>query len=183
MAQILSTEFSDIPLLGSFPASTSRMKLVRQDQKLADAEASQHSDLAEALDAEVPSSWPPKFVAAPGKSEELPWRNYYMVLSGDGEGPVLVGLAGVAPWPKENRAVQIGAAFVPEYQGRHLGAELSAALAEWALSLPEVDRAICDVPADHEGAAKALLRGGYSREAEAPALGFARFVRVTGTGA
>jgi RimJ/RimL family protein N-acetyltransferase len=51
------------------------------------------------------------------------------------------------------------------------------ALAQWALRQSEVDRVVCDVPADHVASAKSLERAGYVRSAAAPELGYLRFVR------
>src|ERR1700678_2752367 len=107
MAMHALSEFLEVPLLASFPASTNRLKLVPRDRRLADVEAS-HADLAKALGARVPESWPPRFVAAQGEGKGLPWRNYYLIFGGDADDPVLAGLAGVAPWPDEKRVVQFG---------------------------------------------------------------------------
>jgi RimJ/RimL family protein N-acetyltransferase len=139
--------------------------------------------LAAKLGVKVPDNWPPKFVSALENRKELPWRIYYMVLTANADTPVLVGIAGLAPWSAEARTLQFGAALIPEHQRRHLGAELGAAIAEWALGVPEIDRVICEVPADHAGVAKALERAGYTREGIAPGPGFASFARHVRSGA
>ena len=142
----------------------------------ADAEAAGSDDLAKALAARVPQSWPPEFVAPP-TSEAGSWAHCYLVHAGSGEEPILIGMAGAARWPAERRTIQVGATVVPEFYGKRIGEEVVGALAEWALRQPDVDQVVCDVPADHAASAKSLERAGYVRSAAAPKVGYSRFVR------
>jgi ribosomal-protein-alanine N-acetyltransferase len=159
-----------------FPEKTERLKLLPRTRLHSDAEAAGSAALAEILAARVSEGWPPKFVAPP-TSEAGSWSNCYLIHIGSGEEPILIGMAGAARWPAEKRTMQIGASVVPEFYGRRIGEEVVGALAQWALRQSDVDRVVCDVPADHVASAKSLERAGYVRSPAAPELGYLRFVR------
>jgi RimJ/RimL family protein N-acetyltransferase len=74
-------------------------------------------------------------------------------------------------------ARSVGVSVVPEFYERRIGQEVVGELAEWALRQPDVDRVVCDVPADHVASAKSLERAGYVRSAGAPEPGYFRFIR------
>jgi [ribosomal protein S5]-alanine N-acetyltransferase len=159
-----------------FPEKTARIKLHPRTRQHADAEATGSAELAKALAARVPQSWPPVLVAPP-TNEAGAWNNCYLIHTGVGEEPILIGMAGAARWAAEKRTVQIGTSVVSEFYGQRIGEEVVGALAEWALRQPDVDQVVCDVPADHAASAKSLERAGYVRSAAAPEAGYLRFVR------
>jgi RimJ/RimL family protein N-acetyltransferase len=181
MSMHRTQDFSENSLLASFPSSTNRLKLVRRDRQLASAEGGQNSDFSKAIGAAVPPSWPPTFHGPLDGRERLAWNNYYLILTGDEGGPALVGFAGAALWPAEERTIEFGAVVVPEFGGRRLGEELASAVGDWAVSQPDIDRVICDAPAGHGGIAKSFERSGFSKMVEVPGPGFERFVRFVGT--
>lgn len=174
MAQRPDVEFAEITALASFPASAKRLKLVRKVRRHAELEAGDPRGFAEALGARVPESWPPAFFAPGDGAEELAWANYYMIVRDDSDGLVLAGWTGVTLRPAE-RALQFGAAFVPEYQGKRLSGDLVSALLDWAQYRADIDWVICDIPGDRVHAAKALESCGFSKDAAPPAPGFVRF--------
>lgn len=180
MAMHAQTDFSLVPMLLSFPATTTRLKLVPNDKDLADAEKQGHANLAAKLSAKVPDSWPPEFVPALEKRKVLPWRTFYMILTTGGEAQLLVGVAALALWPSEAKTLQFGAALVPEHQGRHFGGEFAAMVAEWAIGVPELDRVVSEAPGDNVGFVRGIERAGYTMQSEAPGPGFVTFARYVG---
>jgi ribosomal-protein-alanine N-acetyltransferase len=159
-----------------FPKKTERLKLVPRTRLHSDAEAIGLAELAKVLAVQIPQGWPPKLVAPPTDEARF-WSNCYLIHTGSGEEPILIGVAGAARWPAERRTVQIGVSVVPEFYGRRIGEEVVRALAELALLQPDVDRIVCDIPADHVASVKSLERAGYVRSAGAPETGYSRFVR------
>ena len=173
MAMHAESEFSEMRWLATFPEGANRLKLVRKLRRVAEAEARDPSEFSRVLGARVPESWPPKFFTPLDGAEKLSWANYYMILTEGTDGPVLVGWSGFA-LRTEERTLQFGAAFVPEYQGKQLGGDLVSAVSGWAIAEPAIERMICDIPSDKEHAAKALEASGFSKEAKVPAPNFVR---------
>jgi RimJ/RimL family protein N-acetyltransferase len=172
ISRLLSVASSEI----DFPAATSRLLFIPITDSLASHEANGHAHLSNALSADVPPSWPPQPVAPPVHANEHGWKNSYLTHAGpNGNRSVVVGVAGHKKWSPEDKTLQIGAVLVPEYHGQHLGEEVVAALANWGLTQPEIDRVICDVPDNHKASAKSLERAGFTASTEKPAHGFTRF--------
>ena len=159
-----------------FPTQTERLTFVHATRTLVDAETNDRARFSGMLSAVVPQTWPPQIVAAPGPEEGPDWVNYYLLQSGNQGGkPVVVGLAGIKRWSPEHRTIQIGTALLPEYHGLHLGEEVVAALGRWGLLQRDIDRVICDIPAEHIGSRKSLERAGFAKKNAAPCDGFTRF--------
>jgi RimJ/RimL family protein N-acetyltransferase len=125
--------------------------------------------------AHVPESWPPTAVEPP-TNDAIGWKRFYLSHPEPDGKKSIVGIAGIGVWPAEKRTVQVGAALVPEYQGQRLGEEIVAALGKWALSQPQYDSVVCDVPENHLASAKSLGRAGYVKSAQNPMPGYFRFV-------
>jgi [ribosomal protein S5]-alanine N-acetyltransferase len=159
-----------------FPKKTERLKLVPRTRLHSDAEALGLPELAKELAVQIPQNWPPKFVAPPTDEARF-WSNCYLIHTGSGEEPILIGVAGAARWPAEKRTVQIGVSVVPEFYGRRIGEEVVRALAELVLLQSDVDQIVCDIPSDHVASVKSLERAGYMKSAAAPAAGYSRFTR------
>lgn len=125
--------------------------------------------------AQVHDSWPPTAVEPPTK-DAIGWKRFYLSHTRPDGQKMIVGIAGIGVWSAAKRTVQIGVALVPEFQGQRLGEEVATALGRWALSQPQFDSVVCDVPDDHLASAKSLERAGYVKSEEAAAPGFVRFV-------
>jgi ribosomal-protein-alanine N-acetyltransferase len=109
---------------------TSRLILIGADSTLLVAERSSQQAFATAIQASVPSTWPPehhdkdviewvlrslKFLV-PGK----PWNMYYMVL---GAPRTVIGTCGFKGPPDLNGCVEVGYSVVPEFRGSGLATE------------------------------------------------------------
>jgi RimJ/RimL family protein N-acetyltransferase len=171
-----ATKFSGEAQSADFPSQTTRLNFIPMTRFLADAESSGNGHFADSLAADVPQSWPPESVAPPGDDNSAEWENCYLTHFGLGVRPVLVGIAGIKRWSPEHKTLQVGTALIPEFHGKRLGEEITAALGKWGLSQQGIDRVICDIPEDHQASAKSLARAGYSKATKSPSPGFVRFV-------
>jgi hypothetical protein len=160
--------------LSNLPVSTGRLTLIPEEPGHGGM-LEEGKQVSKLFSAQVPESWPPAAVEPPTK-DAIGWKRLYLSQTGSDGQKRIVGIAGIGLWPAANRTVQVGAALVPEYQGQRLGEEIVADLGRWALSQPQYDSVVCDVPDDHLASAKSLERAGYVKSEEAPAPGFARFV-------
>lgn len=159
-----------------FPSKTEHLTFVRSTWGLADAEENDRPRFSALLRADVPENWPPQMVMASDSSSGSIWENFYLIREGNSDGQsLLVGLAGLKRWPSEQKTIQIGCALLDEHQGVGFGQEVAGALARWAITQPQVDRVICDIPDQHIGARKALEREGFLKIETSPSVGFARF--------
>ena len=158
----------------NFPLSTGRLTLEPEEPEH-DGILAERTLVANLFSATVPGSWPPTAVEPP-TTDAIGWKRFYLSHSGSDGQKSMVGVAGIGFWSPEKRTAQVGTALVPEYHGQRLGQEIVAALGKWALSQPQFDSAVCDVPADHPSSAKSLERAGYVKSPEAPAPGYLRFV-------
>jgi len=103
-------------------------------------------DLAAALSARPPGTWPPpltddtlgywvgRLEADPGL---FPWAKWYVLLETAGE-PDLIGVFGFMGRP-EGRRVEIGYSLVESHQGRGLGTRAVGLLLDWSRATGEVD--------------------------------------------
>ena len=118
--------------------TTSRLLLVPATPALVDIELAHRDRLADALDVDLPSDWPPEYhdarrlgftreaLEAPGAAG---WWLYYVVL--DATRPTLVGVAGYKGPPSDG-VVEIGYSIVASWRRRGLATEASRALVEAA---------------------------------------------------
>ena len=166
--------FSLSESFANFPSSTERLTLLPENAEHGGILA-EGTQVSNHFSATVPESWPPTAVEPPTK-DAIEWKRFYLSHSGPDGKKSVVGIAGFGMWSPEKKTAQVGAALVPEYLGKRLGEEIVAALGKWALSQPQFDSVVCDVPADHPSSAKSLERAGYVKSQEAPAPGHLRFV-------
>lgn len=162
---------------GMDSVSTKRLRLEPARVAHRDAEQSGGEALGKLLRAKVPSNWPPEVVAPPKAQDGVEWVTLYVVHEPRGEEATVIGFAGIARWPPESRTMQVGVALLPEWQGNGVAPEIGVKIADWALQQPGISRIVCDIPANHQGAAKALQKAGYSLSNETPGSGFARWER------
>jgi RimJ/RimL family protein N-acetyltransferase len=119
--------------------TTSRLRLVPATPALVDMELAHQDRLAEELDVDLPSDWPPAYhdpdrLDFTRKALEAPdavgWWLHYIVLT-DVTRPTLVGVAGYKGPPADG-VVEIGYSIVASWQRRGLATEACRALIEAA---------------------------------------------------
>jgi len=152
--------FIDWSMPVGFRLRTQRLELVPAGPTMANAEGLERSRLSELLDARVPDSWPPESVESQGSSEG--WWDWYALRQDDKE-TVVIGVMGVKGWPVVSRSVQLGCAFLPEYQAQHYGTEAFGALSDRALSQPHVEQVSAEVNVHNAAAIGVLKKLGFSQ--------------------
>ena len=157
-------------LPANFRVQTDRLHLVPSLGELAGADWNQHHQLSQLLGAAVPAEWPPDLVIDHHSPNGEGWWDWYIVKHDDGQ-PVLIGMAGLKGWPMVSADVQLGCAFLPEFQSHAYGTEAVEALTAWALSQLGVQRVTAETPVDNQGAIAVLTSLGFGRlESDDPAL-------------
>jgi ribosomal-protein-alanine N-acetyltransferase len=118
---------------------TARMRLVASTAELVRSEIFDRAAFAIALEAEVPSDWPPDEAADPlpwflerlerSDPTDAGWYGFYGVAV-DGGAPVLVG-GGGSLGPPVGGSVEIGYSVLPGFQRRGYAFEMMSAIIDW----------------------------------------------------
>lgn len=141
---------------------TDRLDIVWASPEHLDAALAGDADLAAALGAIVPPSWPPEFIDAPtlewmrdrlaacDPADRSWWAGFLLLrpAAAAGSAPVLVGTAGYKGPPGEDGTVEIGYSVVTEFQRRRLATEAAGALVRRAFDDPRVRRVIAETLVD-----------------------------------
>ena len=150
----------DWRLPDNFRMRTEHLDLIPTSPQLAGADWLERAALALHVGAPVPAEWPPTLVTDPSAPDGAGWWDWYVVKR-DAEGAVLIGMMGIKGWPDVSQEVQIGCAFLPEFQRRGFGTEAVEALTSWALEQPNVRCVVAETPLENAGAATVLRKLGF----------------------
>ena len=130
--------------------TTQRLILVPATDATVSASLASNEQLAAALDAVVPDTWPPdlldrgaleytlNWLRTPGN--DLAWGMHFILLR---EPRTLVGVVGYKGMPKEGM-VEVGYGVVAEYHRRGFATEATRALVQQAFASPKVNRVIAE---------------------------------------
>lgn len=150
---------------------TERLELIPVGPELAETELADRVAFAAMLVARVPASWPPEILADAlpffrDRLREDPtrtgWMGWNAVLVTGGE-RVLVGSVGFTGPPDEAGTIELGYSMVPEYQGRGLASEMTAALCAWAFARPGVRRIVAETIQSNVRSMRVLAKAGFVR--------------------
>jgi ribosomal-protein-alanine N-acetyltransferase len=154
-----------------------------------EAEASGIKDLALLLGVSPPKDWPP------GHYDQKAMQFYRERLAAEGPGSVgwygwyairrrtalqtaaLVGVAGFVGPPDATGTVELGFSVLPSLRGHGHATEMAAALVDYALSQPSVERVIAHANITNRPAISVLLQSGFQAVAPGQRPGTARFER------
>lgn len=164
---------------------TARLELVPATLAHLDAALAGPAELARALGAVVPRTWPHEFlddaafVYARDRLREAPesaaWWLHFVVLVDDREGPALVGSAGTKGPPDATGAVEIGYGIVSDRRRRGFATEAARALVEHAFADARVRRVIAETLPELVGSIGVLGQCGFRRVEGASEPGVLRF--------
>lgn len=164
----------DLP--AGFRIHTDRLHLVPASHQLV-GNWQDRARLSQLLDARVPDEWPPELVEDYDAEGDGGWWDWY-VLKRDADRPTLVGVVGLKGWPEVNGSVQIGCAFMPEFQRQGYGAESITAFVSWLLSCPRVQSVTARVPAGHIPSVAILRKIGFAPAGPPNDAGLIRFEKA-----
>lgn len=168
------------------PIATERLLLVPATLALARAELEDRAEFAALLNADVPAAWPPQAVAdalplfalwlqaAPTCGGWFSW--YALARQVRGGASVLVASGGFVGPPLDGE-VSVGYAVLPAFEGRGYASEMTAALVDWALAQPRVERVIAETEWAHPASVRVLSKLGFVRSGSAQAAEGLRFER------
>ncbi|MBV9867712.1 MAG: GNAT family N-acetyltransferase [Abitibacteriaceae bacterium] len=128
---------------------TERLELIAGTLELANAEASNLSELGKLLRAYIPETWPPGFNDADTVAfcvkqlsrgeDQVGWWHWYVILPNHPElGRVLIGLGGFKGQPMPEGDVEVGYAILEDFQRCGYGTEAVQGLIDCAFSHDEV---------------------------------------------
>lgn len=133
---------------------TERLELLPATAEMTRAALNSQSLLAAALDATVPASWPPEFLDSAaleftlerlrGGPEQAGWWLYFVTLSGDPSGRLLIGSAGYKGPPSPEGVVEVGYAVVQDQQRHGYASEAVRGLLRHAFAEPAVNAVIAE---------------------------------------
>jgi ribosomal-protein-alanine N-acetyltransferase len=165
MKALLSMTLISKPGLELIPATKAHMEM----------ELNLPSMLSGALDAEVPSDWPPgeydrdamQFFhdrLSEGGDQVSEWYSWYAIRCSDDGGRVLVGAAGFFG-PPINSIAEIGYSVMEKWQGQGLASEVVALLAEHAAA-KGVHTLRARTFETNKASIKVLLKNGFNTTGE-----------------
>lgn len=123
-----------------------RLTLVAATPELVSADLAGHSSLGEALDADVPASWPPQLFGGPlmyavqaqlENPAEHGWSAWYL-LSRKQARPVTIGMCQFKGMPDPAGEVEISYAILEPFRVQGYATEAVARLVTWAFSHQQV---------------------------------------------
>jgi ribosomal-protein-alanine N-acetyltransferase len=162
--------FIDSGLADDFRLQTQNLDLIPAGKQLADVKWQDRDRLSQLLNADVPDEWPPELVKDDNSPHGEGWWDWYVVKR-DARRSTLIGMAGLKGWPQVSRAVQMGCAFLPQFQKQGFGTEAVDGLTSWALRQPQIERVTANTPVGNYGAPAVLRRLGFAQVDSAdPAL-------------
>jgi ribosomal-protein-alanine N-acetyltransferase len=154
-----------------------------------DAEASGIKDLALLLGVSAPKDWPPghyddkamqffrERLAAEGPGS-VGWYGWYAIRRRTAlQTAALVGVAGVIGPPDAAGVVELGFSVLQSLRGQGHATEMAAALVDYALAQPSVERVIAHANITNRPAISVLLHSGFQAVAPGQRPGTARFER------
>ena len=164
---------------------TQRLELIPATTDLLAAALEGPAALEAALNARVPSSWPPEFLDPPAleftrdRLAEAPgdgaWWMYFIVLPAGRNERVLIGTAGYKGPPAADGTVEIGYGIVTEHQRRGYASEAARGLVARAFRVPEVHRVIAETLPDLTPSIGVLRRCHFDLVGEGSEPGVIRF--------
>jgi RimJ/RimL family protein N-acetyltransferase len=169
----------DWQLPENFRIHTERLDLVPGSAQLANTDWRERDYLSELLGVQVPNQWPPELVVDRRSTDGSAWWDWYVVKR-DVDRPILIGVAGIKGWPAVTGDVQLGCAFLPQFQGSGYGTEAVNGLTSWSLTHPHVDRVIAETPVGNNAAAGVLRKLGFELLSSHDEEGLLRFQKTRG---
>ena len=167
----------DWQLPENFRIHTERLDLIPGSAQLATTEWRERETLSELLRVRVPDQWPPELVIDRRSSEGAAWWDWY-VAKRELDQAVLIGMTGIKGWPAVTGGVQVGCAFLPQFQGQSYGTEAVNGLTSWALTHPQVDRVIAETPIGNDAAGAVLRKLGFALSSSDEQEGLLRFEKT-----
>ncbi len=161
---------------------TARLDLVPATLEIVTADLHCRDELPALLSAKVGAGWPPPLINVEAmlrikesfaEGDPQGWSSYYIV---ERSANVLIGLAGFKTKPVEG-AVEFGYTLLPDWQRLGLGTEVVGAMAEWALSQPEVSCVFAETLPELTASQRVLEKNGFGSASNASEPGVIRFER------
>lgn len=137
---------------------TPRLRLIPATLASLDGALAGHDALAAALDADVPSTWPPEFLDEPAlrfmraqleaHPDEAPWWMWFVLLTRATARPLLIGTGGYKGPPNEAGMVEIGYGIVSDQHRRGYASEAAQGLITNAFADPRVTHVTAETLTD-----------------------------------
>jgi len=166
---------------------TTRLELVPGTPALGRAEMADRAQFAALLGADVPASWPPPendektmtfFTEYVEKHPDgVGWAAWYILLCGEGGRKTAVGTCGFTAKPDETGTVETGYSILETHQRRGYAPEAVAALVDWALGHPAVNRVIAHTFPDLRPSIRVLEKCGFTFTGAGTEEGTVRYER------
>jgi RimJ/RimL family protein N-acetyltransferase len=147
---------------------TDRLDLVSATPALLRVALQGDASLALALDASLPSSWPPEFYGTKSVQFTLDqlaqqpahpgWWLHYFILR---DGRVLIGYGGYKGPPSESGTVEVGYSIVDEYQRKGYATEATRGFIDRAFAEAATMRVIAETMPDRTASIRVLEKLGF----------------------
>lgn len=164
---------------------TSRLELQAGTAEMVRAEADDPQRLAQAINARVPSEWPPPFNDEESmrfllrffaeNPDAVGWGHWYFILKEVGD-RVVIGNGGFKGTPDQTGHVEIGYSLLPQYQGKGYGTEAVRGLLSWAFSHPEITGIIAETFPELKPSIRVLEKNRFVNVGKGSEQGTLRFV-------
>ncbi len=166
---------------------TQRLHLIAATGPLARAAATGHAALSEALDAIVPTEWPPPLLADHVEEfainleqhpEQVGLSMWYFVRDDASVGErVLIGSGGAGGVVDADGTLAIGYAVLDAFQRQGYATEAMSAIADWMFARREVERLTADTYPHLTPSIRVMEKLGMRLLGDGPEAGTIRYVR------
>ncbi|MRR52257.1 MAG: N-acetyltransferase [Rhodocyclaceae bacterium] len=151
---------------------TDRLKLIAATRELLETEGDL-TQLAQGLQAEVPSNWPMPLYDSDARShflrvvsenpEAVGWTTWYILLAESTRTMTLVGAVGACGLPDVDGTIVIGYSILDQFQGKGYATEALCGFLKWARQHPRLRRVFADTYPRLVASIRVLERNGFIR--------------------
>lgn len=130
-----------------------RLEMVAATKQLLEAEAD-HSQLAQGLQAEVPSNWPTPLYDNDARQfflrvltenpNAVGWTAWFIVLPAEANRKTLIGSMGACGLPDDQGTIVIGYSLLDQYHGKGYATEALQGFLAWVKREPTLRRVVAD---------------------------------------
>lgn len=149
-----------------------RLELIAATKELLQAE-NDHSQLARALQAEVPDNWPTPLYDNDARQfflkivsenpEAVGWTAWYILLPGDTGTKTLIGAVGACGLPDEEGKIVIGYSLLDQFHGKGYATEALRGFLDWARQNLRLRKVIADTFPYLTASIRVLEKNGFVR--------------------
>jgi [ribosomal protein S5]-alanine N-acetyltransferase len=149
-----------------------RLEMIAATKELLQVE-SDHSQLAQGLQAKIPANWPPPLYDADARRffltvvsenpDAVGWTAWYIVLRRESGKKTLIGSVGACGLPDKEDKIVIGYSLLDQFHGKGYATEALHGFLEWTRQCPRLRKVVADTFPYLTASIRVLGKNGFVR--------------------